>query len=387
MSRFDNIIVVDGVSKTATQTSGTELIDLPEAGWLSQINLRAGTNTAWVNESVLHNWMSMTKIEVLVNGSTPIKTYNARQLRALWWYHGMELPPLGTYGRGGVGDLNVWSYPILFGNYVGDLKHMLHLDDYANPQLRITWDAAQATFDGVSRNVFASPTFTYGVDAIIQREAGATPPVGYVKSTEIDTWTTGNNVTHTTEIPRGDELIGLMIGGRYDDIPTPEFFDNIKLDFDNGKWVALNHGLQQLLAFYSTWFSRVCHTSIWESVASADTPDPMLGFVDGISVDDGSGNIGSIEHAGFDYPLYDLILRNVEDGLELTGKLDVYLNYLGRLPHQCYYIPMHAFTGEKWVGIDTKDYGRIDLKTKMGSGVGSDATERVVAEYIVPTGK
>lgn len=387
MFRLDNIIIEDGVSKTATDTSGTELIDLPETGWLSQINLRAGSLTAWVDESVLHTWMAITKIEVLVNGSTPVKTYNARQLRALWWYHGYELPPLGTYGRGGITDQKVWNYPILFGNYVGDLEHMLHLDDYANPQLRITWDAAQATFDGIARDVYASPTFTYGVDAIISRDIGTTPPVGYVKSIEIDSWTTANGVTHTTEIPRGDELIGLMIGGRYDNIPTKHFFDNIKLDFDNGKWVALNHGLQQLLAFYSTYFPRTCETMMWEKLAHGDTPDPMLGLVDAISSHDSVGHVGVIGVAGFDYPLYDMSLMSNSDGTPRTTYADIYMRYTGRLPHQCYYIPMHAFTGEKWKGIDTKPFGRIDLKTSMASGVGANATERVVAEYIVPTGK
>lgn len=387
MTRLDNIIVVDGVSKDAGTTSGTETIDLPETGWLSQVNLRAGTNTAWVDESVLHCWMSLTKIEILVNGSQVVKSYNARQLRALWWYHGYELPPLGVYGRGGVTDLKVWNYPILLGNFVGDLEHMLHLDEYANPQLRITWDAAQSTFDGISRDVYASPTFTYGVDAILSRDPPAPLPVGYIRTKEIDSWTTANGVIHNTEIPRGEELIGLMIGGRYDAIAIQQFFDNIKLDFDNGKWVALDHGLQQLLAFYSTWFPRTCETMIWESLASGDTPDPMLGLVDAISSHDSVGHIGVIGAAGYDYPLYDLSLMNNDTGAAFATKCDIYMRYTGRLPHQCFYIPMYAFTGEKWKGIDTLPYGRIDLSTKMGSGVGTNATERVVAEYLVPNGE
>jgi len=387
MVRRDNVIIEDEVTKTATTTSGTETIELPEKGWLSNLNLRAAIIASWADESALNVWQAITKIEVLVNGHKVVKSYDARQLRALAWYHGIELPPLGTYARGGTGDKTFWNFPILFGNTITDRKHMLDLSAYSNPQLKLTWDAAQSTFDGVSRDVSSTPTFRYGLDGLIYRDEPPTGVEGYVKSSQIDSWVTANSATHTTEIPRGQELLGVMIGGRYDSIDTPEFFNNIKLDFDNGTWVALDHGFQQTMGFYATWWPKPVQTAIYESLQSSDTPDPMVGIIDGAAYFDASGNIGAMQISGPEYPLYDIPLLSVTDGSALTGRQDVSILWTGKLPHQCLYIPMHAFTGDEWMPLPTADYGRIDLKTTMGSGVGTSATEKVVAEYIIPNGQ
>lgn len=386
MSRVDNVIITDEVAKTSTDTSGTEYIALPEKGYLSQLNLRAAIVADWVDEIALNVWQAITKIEVLVNGSQVVKSYDARQLRALAWYHGMELPPLGSYGRGGSGDKTFWTFPILFGTHVGDWQHMLNLDAYENPQLKITWDAAQSTFDGVSRDVTSSPTFRYGVDAMMFRSEPPEPVLGYVKSSQIDSYITANNKIKDTRVPRGQDLLGLMIGGRYDDIDTPDFFHNIKLDFDNGKWIALDHGLQQLMAFNNTWFPRTLETAIYQSISDGDTWDPMVGFMDSLSWLSETSSLGWIYIAGGEYPLYHINCLRSDDSAAHTTRADVHLKWTGRLPHQCFYIPMHAFTGEKWKPLPTGEYGTIDLEMTLGSGVGASATEKIIAEYIIPNG-
>lgn len=384
MTRFDNIIIEDEVTRTATITSGTETIDLPERGWLSAVNLRAAVVAAWVDESPLNTWQTITKVELLVDGSTTVKSLTGRQIRALAWYHGMELPPLGYYNRGGTGDKTFWTFPLLLGMFPGDTEHMLHLDKYTNPQLKITWDAAQSSFDGVSCDITSSPTFRYGADALISRETPEKAPKGYVQSTQIDSWTTENSGVHRTEIPKDPNLLGLMLGGRYDSIDTPEFFDNIKLDFDNGKWVALNHGFQQLMAHQALWFPRVVETISYQSVSDGDTPDPMLGFVNGLAWLSQTSSLGWIYQAGNEYPLYDYTMLRSDDSAAHTTRADVNLRWFGRLPHQTMYFPMHAWVGGKWTTLDPKEFGRIDMYTTMGSGVGSNATERLIAEYVIP---
>ena len=385
MVYWDNIIIEDEVAKSTDTTSGTEYIDLPETGWLSQLNLRAAVLAQWVDEIALNIWQTITKVEVLVNGSQVVKSLDARQIRALAWYHGMDLLPLGDYNRGGSGDKTFWTFPLLFGTHVGDTRHMLDLAAYSNPVLRVTWNAAQASFDGISNDVTSSPAFRYGLDGVIMRGAPEEPIEGYVKSSQIDAWTTANDATHTTEIPKGQDLLGLMIGGRYDEIDTPEFFDNIKLDFDNGKWVALDHGFMQMMTFYHTWFPRTVETAIYQSIAHGNSPDSMLGFLDGFSWLTETSSLWHIVPAAGPYPLKDWNCRSVDETSHTT-RADVHLKFTGRLPHQTMYIPMHAYTGEKWKALPTAEYGRIDLKTTMGAGVGSDATEKVVAEYVIPTG-
>lgn len=387
MARLDNVIIEDEVAKTTTDTSGTETIDLPEKGYLSQLNLRAAMLAQWVDESPLNVWQSITKVEVIVNGSQVVKSLDGRQIRALAWYHGIDLPPLGTYARGGSGDKTFWTFPIMFGRFPGDNQYMLDLSRYSNPQLKLTWNAAQSSFDGVSCDVTASPTFRYGLDGLIYRTAPPSAVMGYVKSAQLDIWATANSVTHRTEVPIGDKLLGLMVGGRYDSIDTPEFFDNIKLDFDNGQWVALDHGHQQLMAFYATHFPKPVETAIYQSISANDTFDPMVGFVDSLAYLTQTSSLGQIIQAGQEYPLYDYNVIRSDGGGSHTTRADVTMKFTGRLPHQCFYIPMHAFTGNKWEPIDTKSFGSVDLNVTMGSGVGTSATEKVVAEWVLPTGR
>lgn len=385
MVYWDNIIIEDEIAKSTDVTSGSETIQLPESGFLSQLNLRAAIKATYVDEVALNIWQAITKVEVLVNGSQVVKSLDARQLRALAWYHGMELNPLGTYGRHGTGDKTFWTFPILFGNFVGDTHHMLDLGAYSNPQLKLTWNGAPSSFDGVSRDLTTEPAFRYGLDGIIARGAMEEPVEGYIKSSQLDSWLTADGATHTTEIPKGQDLLGVMIGGRYDDIDTPEFFDNVKLDFDHGKWVALDHGYQQLLAFQATWWPRIVHTAGYFSAKHNVTYDPMVGLLDNTTCTSGGGTVFGLIFGGIEYPLRDRGMRTWA-GTNIDALTDVMMSWTGRLVHQTMYFPMHAFTGTKWKPLPTTEYGRIDLKTTMGSGVGTAATEKVVAEYIIPNG-
>ena len=383
---FDTIVLRKQEDKTTTVTSGTETIDLPEIGYLSQVNLRAAALGQWVDEAALPIYHIISKVELLVNGSQVVKSLTGRQIRALAWYHGMDIPSLGTYGRGGTGKKTFWNFPLLLGNRPYDPNCMLDLAQYSNPQLRITWNAADESTDGVSWDVSSTPTFRYGVDCVLYR---GTPPgvKGYVKSSEIDSWTTANNQIHTTEIPKGQDLLGLSVEGRYTLLSNLNFFDHLKLNIDNGAWVPLDHDYDALKALYNTWFPRDCETAIYMSVSNGDTFDAMVGEIIDMQFLTETSSLGHHVLAGAEYPIYTHSWYRMDDHSAHTTRADVHITVKGYMPHQTYYIPMWGFLGGDWTALDTKPYGRIDLQTTLGSAAGTSATERICAEYLVPNGQ
>jgi len=383
---FDTIVLEDQVDKTTTVTSGTETIDLPDVGYLSQVNLRAAALAQWVDEFALPMYHIISKVELLVNGSQVVKSLTGRQIRALAWYHGMDLINLGTYSRGGQGEKTFWTFPILLGTKPYDPNCMLDLSQYSNPQLRVTWNAADTSTDGVSWDVSSSPTFRYGVDCILYRGTPGNVK-GYIKSSEIDSWTTANSQIHRTEIPKGQELLGLSVEGRYTLLSNLNFFSRLKLNFDNGAWIPLDHTYDSLRALYATWWNRNVQVGIYKSIADGDTHDFMVGEIDGFSFLSETSSLGHIILAGAEYPIYTINCLRSDGGAAHSTRADVHIWTRGYMPHQTYYIPMWGFLGGDWNTLDTTKYGRIDLETTLGSAAGTSATERVCAEYLVPNGQ
>lgn len=377
---------MDQEDKTTTVTSGTETIQLPEQGFLSQVNLRAAALSVWADEAALPVYHIIKKVELLVNGSQVVKSLSGRQIRALAWYHGMDLTTLGDYARGSTGEKSFWTFPLLLGTKPYDELHMLDLSRYSNPLLKITWDATDVATDGISWDITASPAFRYGVDLVYYR---GTPGAveGYVKSSEIDSWTSANSLVHSVDVPRGQNLIGLSLEGRYTLISNLQFFNKIKLDFNNGEWVPINHNWKELRALYSTLFPRPCQVPIYKSVQDGDTHDFMVGDILGHSFISETNSLGPIYLAGAEFPIYTINCYRRDADLPHTTRADVHMMATGYMPHQMYYLPMWAFYGGDWSSIPTASYGKIKLESTLGSGAGANATMRACAEYLVPNGQ
>ena len=124
MGHFNNIIIRPKTGETVTQDIGTVYQDLPEMGQLSclMVDVAAACTFSTTPGLDLHN--IFTKIEVLVNGSKVIKSFDMKQARALAHYHGFDLSQLGWYSRQATsGDKTYWTIPILFGRWPGCLLY------------------------------------------------------------------------------------------------------------------------------------------------------------------------------------------------------------------------------------------------------------------------
>jgi len=381
MGHFDNITIRSITGEVVGSTVGTVYQDLPEKGQLSSLMVDVAANCTFSTNPALDIWNIFTKFEVLVDGSKVVKSYDAKQLRALAHYWGMDLATLGWYERGDNTDQKrFWHMPILFGRYPGDKEYLLDMERYSNPQLRITYDASQTTVDGETYNAYASPNIQTAVEGLIYRGGAPSEMKGYIKSSEIDNWSVVVSTTRQIEIPKGNDVIGILQGARYSDDKLQNYINSMELTFDNGEWQLLDHNYNELYQLNSLWYPKPVHMGLWKDVGTALPLDLCVGQCTGINVAPVLLNTESLDLAH--EPTW-----NIQDLLGPAGQYASTINIHGQFPHQNMYIPLYKYSEDDNFGIDTTKYGRIDIKTTTDANGSTSANLQTVAEFVVPTGE
>ena len=134
-------------NRTFAAMAGLETIDLPNKGLLSGIEIRvwgradADTETpnSWIHDKI-------KKIEVIVNGSQIVKSYDARQLLAMMLY---KRTPHYSHDMKNVNGVSAEEFfYINLGRWYHDLEYMLDLSQVNDPELRIEHDFNATTHFG-----------------------------------------------------------------------------------------------------------------------------------------------------------------------------------------------------------------------------------------------
>lgn len=386
MAKFRYAVLANDVAKSSATTSGTETIDLPETGILSQVDCQVRHKSAYSDNTMLPNYLAIKKIELLVDGSTVVKSLTARQAMALMWYNGGPFSTNNNYMS--VGNVNVAydNFPLYLGRFAGDTKAGLDLARYSNPQLKITWDVSQTSVDGVTYDANTTdPSFTYNIMAKIIDGIPAGFTNRYVQSREINAYNPAASGETTTELPRGYDLKGIMIGSRYKSYAWNAALDHVKLDFDNGKWLPIDMDYENLAQAFKGWFPKPCIYNTWLKHASGDDFDSCMMQVASLSYAGAGSNVYHCLWGVFEFPIYTMSIYS-HDGSENTSATDVFYSVVGWGPMQTLYIPMEQLTDGVTDVVRTTDYGRIDLKIETASASTSDTT-RIVAEYLKPNGQ
>jgi hypothetical protein len=385
MARIRYHVLEKDHALAAGVTAGTETIELPETDILGQVDIQCRSLGAYTNDMVTPMHVIIKKIELLVNGSQVVKSLTGTQIRALDWYNNGPFAMNDDIQHAGNDNTVYRTFPLYLGRFAGDLKCGLDTGMYSNPQLKITWDTTIASWDGLTFDVHGTPTFTYSV--ICKMFDGR--PDGfmdkYMQSSEIDTWNITASAMHQTEIPRGFDLWSLMWRGAYLNINPEYILENLKLDFDNGKYVPIDMDYGQLWQIFRNWYPKPCEVMRQTSLAHADTFDTRLLRVthfDASSLGTSSGGlrlttgrrnmttISSVDWAG----------------AANANALSAWLKTVGLGPHQTIMIPMKQLTDGVTEVMPTTEYKRIDLKTTTGASSAENGTEHLVAEYLKPNG-
>ena len=385
MAKIRYAVLENDKTLTATSTTGTETIDLPETGILSMIDIQLASTKAYSNDRCLPEWEILTKAEVLVDGSTVVKSLSGKQIRELLFYNGG--PWTGTaWFLGGTSSTDSYmDFPLYFGKDATDTTCGLNLSAYSNPQLKLTYDATQTSCDGVTYDAHTSPTIKYNIMAKVFDGTPAGFTNRFVQSREIDSYTVAASGEHNCEIPRGYDLKGLMLEARYYEVGWNALVDHVKLDFDNGKYVPLDIDHENLMSLTKHWYPNPVISGHWIRSASADPADLTVGQVHGLSHAATGATVAAISYDMHETGLHDVVKYDYAAAAVSTADV-TWETIIGSLPFGAYYIPMSALQDGGLDSVKTTDYGRIDFKIKAGSGSGSTAKNRVIAEYLKPNG-
>ena len=386
MGRFSYRDIEPKVTKTAALDDGVETIDLEGLGYLSQLDLQFACAATDSTDIGTLPWKVVTKIEILGNGSSVIKSYNPNHLKAIAAYSGIDLCTHGYYGRHGTDDKCFWRFPVLFGRYPRDPKYMLNTDAWESLQAKIHWNAATVTHDGQTYEATASPAVRYAADATVY-EGGAPPGnVGYIKSMEINKYTMAASTRYPTEIPRGHPLRGLTTRFCYADDQWYYFYETFKLDFDNGKWVPLNCEDRHLPGLLTKWWPKEYNYTQYIDTDSGTEIDTCFAMINsGTALSGGNTDVAfALNHS----PAFGLTepLVSTATGTASTVPGAFINSFSGMMPMHVMYFPMWQFADVGEDAVSTSGYKRIDFEHTTDASAGA-GTATICAEYLVPQGQ
>jgi len=172
---------------------GTLKLDLPKGGQLGSIMIharRAGVTDAF---NAIEKWRLIdyiSKMEIIVNGSTVVKSLTGELLKALTFFDGGGGAPDQEFNYGS--STKRAHFMINFGRKLFDPKYALDLSKFASAEIQLTNDGAAAQFAG-----------DWAVDVLCyyMRGADVQPPAGYMRTEEWRKWTTVADERKYLDIP------------------------------------------------------------------------------------------------------------------------------------------------------------------------------------------
>lgn len=137
------------IREAITMTRGqTYKLELPETGMLSALFLKLQANCTTGASLADPHWRlqdNLTKVEVMGNGATVIKSADWKNFAYLHWLRN-KVSPLGAW-RNYATNTQFEYLTILFGRSIGDRQYGLDLSKWADVELFVTNDSS-ATYHG-----------------------------------------------------------------------------------------------------------------------------------------------------------------------------------------------------------------------------------------------
>jgi len=233
-------------TKRFAATSGLDIIELPNKGHLSGIEMRvwgtAGTNAA-KPDVWLHN--RITKVELVVNGSKVVKSISGDQILADMLY---KRTPLHSHDMKNMSGASCEEFfYINLGRHYHDFDYMLDLGKVTDPELRITYDFTLTSQNGWTNGVAMSTAPDRTTVLHLLRDAPSEPK-GYIKTSEISRFTGAASKKENMRIPRGPMYSNLYLQSYYVAQGIGYLLDKVELNFNNDALIPIRVGPSELAA-------------------------------------------------------------------------------------------------------------------------------------------
>ena len=274
-----------------TAQTGTIAFDLPEKGFMPNLMLNIASTPVNNSAPCLPVSDAITKVEI-VDGGLVIQSLSGNQLKGLSMFHGHN--PLASSERNQSAVSGYDNFHIPMAGLYNGTRYAPDMGMFSNPQMRITWDYSITTSEfGATYTAESTPLLLISLLAELTAEA-AVYTHGYRKSSVIKEYQQANNKFEVTEVPRGDQLLGIGIEAGYDALGFNEDVQELKFDFNNGEWIPFHLREKEIMPFqqmiYKTpfkysWFADIedameldTHMAWLSHLAIMACNDPTVGY-------------------------------------------------------------------------------------------------------------
>jgi len=214
--------------RSFTANQCTEVIDLPKRGIISNLIIET-YNLSGTQKCNTFSQDTITKVEVIGNGSTVIQSLTGTQLQASQsWDDGQisadkELVPSG----------GCYAYfDIRFGRYVGDPLYALDCSKWSSLELKITYDVDAGATQGTTG--FTDDYGKLSIYGLFSPDGAGLETIGYLKKAQKKTWTTVADATDELSLPTDYPFRRLIMLSKTKPTVIYQAFEYVTLDINDG---------------------------------------------------------------------------------------------------------------------------------------------------------
>lgn len=224
---------------------GTLKLDLPKNGYLGSIQIhaqRAGITDAL---NAVLKWRLIdyiSKVEIIANGATPLKSITGEVAKALTFFDGGGPVPDQEFNYGS--STKRAHFMINFGRRLFDKRFALDLSKFSSVELQLTNDGSSTYFAG---------DWTVDVLCYYLRGGDAPAPEGFMRTEEWRKWTTVADKREYLDIPTDMMLRRIILQvlsacttNANADTQGYNVLDDIELYLKTGTLKVMDHSLREL---------------------------------------------------------------------------------------------------------------------------------------------
>ena len=361
-------------------TTGTYTTDLPRSGYVPRLSIGVAATLNASTALALPVADAVSKIEI-VDGGTVIKSLSGRQAQGLHMIRsGSDFASPATNANGAVSkDI----FTVDMGGVFGGAEYAPNMSEFANPQLKVTWDFTATTTDrGMTVQAAASPAATLTVLAEIYEGEGKYTH-GYVQSQDIYSYSSAASSTKDVDIPNKGKLVGLGVQAGYASKNLSDDIDRLKINFDNGAWVPLDLYADEITAFLASKEKSRYTTSFGADVIDGSIIDTGMGIVENVVLTPTAAAGRSAIWSGGSEGVGVLHLTDVATPTAISAYEQVKVKATGYAPQGIVYVGMSDLLAKGIDVLDASEFSKITMSITAGSGASSSSTPSVLTDYLV----
>ena len=360
--------------------TGSATFDLPEKGFLPQVNLTVASTPLAVTNPAIPIADQLTRIEI-IDGGNVIKSLTGNQVKALAAYWGIQniatqegqLTAVETYD---------W-FPLQLGALIDGINYAPDMSQFSNPQLRVTWDCSITTTRfGMVCDAITTPAMKFSLLCEMIRDSKSYQH-GYIKSTILKEFTQVVSTQQTIDVPRGRPLLGLGIEAGY----AAKLFYNdvaeIELNMDNGAWVPFHFYAEEINLAQMLWFKQSFRYAWNAAMVNAKVIDPHMGYPVWLGV---TSNLATGEQCMIPLSRVGGITLNDFDLATPTAIAAYNVKQFcvsGWEPFHLWYCPMRQIQADEEDSLDTSAFNNITLKVTSDASASTSMKPEIIAEVLM----